>query len=132
MLAHAISLRALPYVSVASSPLVQCLLNVAVDCRKQAPMANNSLMFTDSVICFKELIEKEDMARRTWREKYGARFEKAADWRPVEPFEQRGASCILECSAEAAMCPQPMLSCAWQVRATRRWRWSSRAAAGCW
>jgi len=52
-------------------------------------MSNNSLCFTDSVICYKELIDKEDTARRTWREKYG---QKDLGWRPVEPFEAKGAS----------------------------------------
>ena len=52
-------------------------------------MSNNALTFTDSVICYKELIEKEDGSRRSWKEKYGG---KAAGWRPVEPFERTGAS----------------------------------------
>jgi len=55
-------------------------------------MANGGLTFTDSVICYKELIEKEDTARRTWKDKYGAKFATSAAWRPVEPFEQLGAS----------------------------------------
>ena len=38
----------------------------------------------------KELIEKEDTARRTWKEKYGKILDR--DWRPVEPFEATGAS----------------------------------------
>ena len=52
-------------------------------------MSGNSLMFTDSVICFKELIDKEETAKRQWRGKYGMNKE---GWRPVEPFERTGAS----------------------------------------
>merc|ERR1711971_1541359 len=48
--------------------------------------------FTDSVICYKELIEKEDMARRTWKERFGAKFAQGGAWRPIEPFESLGAS----------------------------------------
>merc|ERR1711871_493982 len=57
--------------------------------QKRGAMSNNTLTFTDSVICYKELIDKEVTARRTWKQKYGA-----ADlgWRPVEPFEKTGAS----------------------------------------
>ena len=56
-------------------------------------MSNNGLTFTDSVICYKELIDKEDTARRTWKAKYGKRFEEGGlGWRPVEPFEIHGAS----------------------------------------
>lgn len=50
----------------------------------------SSLAFTDSVICFKELIDKEDTARRTWKAKYGSTLQ--SGWRPVEPFEKLGAS----------------------------------------
>ena len=55
----------------------------------QVTMSGNSLMFTDSVICFKELIDKEETAKRQWRGKYGMNKE---GWRPVEPFERTGAS----------------------------------------
>jgi hypothetical protein len=53
-------------------------------------MSNNGLQYTDSVICYKELIDKEDTSRRTWKAKYGNSFD--AGWRPVEPFERLGAS----------------------------------------
>jgi len=53
-------------------------------------MSQNSLTFTDSVICYKELIGKEDASRRSWKEKYGGNF--TMGWRPVEPFEKSGAS----------------------------------------
>ena len=53
-------------------------------------MSNNALTFTDSVICYKELIEKEDTSRRTWKEKYG-KMTDGLGWRPVEPFEAKGA-----------------------------------------
>ena len=46
-------------------------------------MSNNALTFTDSVICYKELIDKEDTARRVWKDKYGKKFD--LGWRPVEP-----------------------------------------------
>ena len=52
-------------------------------------MSNNSLAFTDSVICYKELIDKEETAKRTWKQKYGS---SELGWRPVEPFERTGAS----------------------------------------
>ena len=52
-------------------------------------MSNNSLAFTDSVICYKELIDKEETAKRTWKQKYGS---SDLGWRPVEPFERTGAS----------------------------------------
>ena len=53
-------------------------------------MSNNGLTYTDSVICYKELIDKEDTARRTWKGKYGKEWD--SGWRPVEPFEVKGAS----------------------------------------
>ena len=54
---------------------------------------NAGLTFTDSVICYKELIEKEDTARRTWKERFGKAFEDGkGPWRPVEPFEIKGSS----------------------------------------
>ena len=53
-------------------------------------MSNNALTYTDSVICYKELIDKEDTARRTWKQKYGSNPE--GRWRPVEPFEAAGSS----------------------------------------
>jgi len=46
-------------------------------------------MFTDSVICYKELIDKEETTKRQWRGKYG---NSDVGWRPVEPFEKTGAS----------------------------------------
>lgn len=52
-------------------------------------MSNAMITYTDAVICYKELIEKEDTARRMWKEKYGAA---KMPWRPVEPFEPMGAS----------------------------------------
>ena len=58
-------------------------------------MSNNALTFTDSVICYKELIDKEDTARREWKNRFGAKYgagKNATDWRPVEPFEAKGAS----------------------------------------
>ena len=56
-------------------------------------MSNNGLTFTDSVICYKELIDKEDTARRSWKERYGKQFStEGMPWRPVEPFERGGAS----------------------------------------
>ena len=56
-------------------------------------MSNNALTFTNSVICYKEQIDKEDNSRRVWKERFGKRFaEGNMDWRPVEPFEQSGAS----------------------------------------
>lgn len=53
-------------------------------------MSNAMITYTDSVICYKELIDKEDTARRTWKSKYGREWD--AGWRPVEPFESKGAS----------------------------------------
>lgn len=53
-------------------------------------MSNAMITYTDAVICYKELIEKEDTARRTWKEKYGGG--RSQPWRPVEPFEATGAS----------------------------------------
>lgn len=67
-------------------------------------MATNSLMFTDSVICYKELIDKEETTKRQWRGKYG---NSDVGWRPVEPFEKTGAS---ECSARRARFPPRVLN----------------------
>lgn len=53
-------------------------------------MSNTNVTYTDSVICYKELIEKEDAARRGWAKKYGRSWD--AKWRPAEPFEAKGAS----------------------------------------
>ena len=52
---------------------------------------NAGLTFTDSVICYKELIEKEDTARRVGKQRLKEKDVKAM-WRPVEPFEATGAS----------------------------------------
>ena len=52
---------------------------------------NAGLTFTDSVICYKELIEKEDTARRAGKQRLKEKDVKAM-WRPVEPFEATGAS----------------------------------------
>ena len=41
----------------------------------------------------RRLIDKEDTARRNWKERYGKRFAVGGQgWRPVEPFEKDGAS----------------------------------------
>jgi len=53
-------------------------------------MSNTKLTYTDSVICYKELIEKEDATRRDWAGKYGKSWN--SKWRPIEPFEPNGAS----------------------------------------
>ena len=57
-------------------------------------MSNNTMTFTSDVICYKELIDKEDNGRRIWKDKWGPTFAdgKSAPWRPVEPFERAGAS----------------------------------------
>jgi hypothetical protein len=55
----------------------------------RATAMNAGLQFTDSVICYKELIDKEDTARRLAKQRNGQR---ALGWRPVEPFEATGAS----------------------------------------
>ena len=60
--------------------------------RLSGGMSNNGLTYTDSVICYKELIDKEDTARRLWKDKYGKKFGPQSTWRPVEPFEAMGAS----------------------------------------
>ena len=52
-------------------------------------MSNNSLTFVDSVICFKEQIDKEETSKRLWKGRYG---NSGQGWRPVEPFEKDGAS----------------------------------------
>ena len=54
-----------------------------------AAAMQNSLMFTSSVICYKELIEKEESSRRNHKTKHG---NMNLGWRPVEPFERTGAS----------------------------------------
>lgn len=48
------------------------------------------ITYTDSVICYKELIEKEDAARRLYQTRYGGK--KEGRWRPIEPFEATSAS----------------------------------------
>ena len=53
-------------------------------------MSNGNITYTDSVICYKELIEKEDAARRDWFTKFGGSWDQK--WRPIEPFERGGAS----------------------------------------
>ena len=57
--------------------------------RPPTSMSNNALTYTDSVICYKELIDKEETAKRQWKDKYG---KSDLGWRPVEPFEATGAS----------------------------------------
>mmetsp|Transcript_49420 Transcript_49420/g.122827 ORF Transcript_49420/g.122827 Transcript_49420/m.122827 type:complete len:191 (-) Transcript_49420:260-832(-) len=53
-------------------------------------MSEINVTYTDSVICYKELIEKEDAARRGWAKKYAGNWD--AKWRPAEPLEATGAS----------------------------------------
>ena len=56
-------------------------------------MSNNNMTFTNDVICYKELIDKEDTGRREWKAKYGEMFKNdGGGWRPVEPFEKAAAS----------------------------------------
>ena len=58
-------------------------------------MTEAGLTYTDQVICFKELIGKEDDGRRRWRERYGTQWGgggSGGGWRPVEPFENGSAS----------------------------------------
>ena len=56
-------------------------------------MSNNTMTFTNDVICYKELIGKEDTGRRVWKDRWGETFrDGAGPWRPVEPFERTGAS----------------------------------------
>jgi len=53
-------------------------------------MSNNTMTFTNDVICYKELTDKEDTARRMYQSRFGNKSQ--MDWRPVEPFERTGAS----------------------------------------
>lgn len=56
-------------------------------------MSNNNMTFTNDVICYKELIDKEDTGRRQWHARFGEQFKKGGGgWRPVEPFEKAAAS----------------------------------------
>mmetsp|Transcript_42635 Transcript_42635/g.96397 ORF Transcript_42635/g.96397 Transcript_42635/m.96397 type:complete len:190 (-) Transcript_42635:542-1111(-) len=56
-------------------------------------MSNGNVQFVDSVICYKELIAKEDAARRDWQTRYGKGWgASAAAWRGLEPFETTGMS----------------------------------------
>ena len=64
---------------------------------ERAAMSNNSLAFVDSVICYKEQIDKEETSKRNWKARYGTQDQ---GWRPVEPFERTGAS-----SAKTEMVP---------------------------
>ena len=55
-------------------------------------MSGNTMTFTNDVICWKELIDKEQTGHRVWKEKWGPVFQDGGPWRPVEPFERSGAS----------------------------------------